>query len=247
MSTIEAPQQHEIEETHETAQPSSTPGPISSPADNEFNYRPVTPLAPIALFFGLCSAAGFLAWEALAVAAMGLLIGAVAVWRIRGSRGELGGGMLAKIGLVLSAISLIGGSTWLTYQYVAELPEGHQRVSFNWFSRQPPTVVNGHMQLDEDILALDGKDVFIKGYMYPGRLTQGIDKFVLVKDSGTCCFGGQPKIEDMILVELQDDLKVDLRAQTTPIGIGGKLRLDNRVRVADGLTPIYTLEGHHVR
>ncbi|QDT51080.1 hypothetical protein Pan258_51630 [Symmachiella dynata] len=247
MSTIEAPQHHEMEESTETAVETSTATPISPAVDKEFDYRPVTPLAPIALFFGLCSAAGFLAWEALAIGAMGFLMGAAALWKIRSSGGELGGSMLAKIGLTLSLIGVVGGSTLLTYQYIAELPEGHERISFKWFARQAPKVANGQYQLDEDILALDNKDIFIKGYMFPGRKTTDIDTFVLVKDSGDCCFGGQPKIEDMILVELQNDMKIDLRSQTTPVGIGGKLRLDNRVRISDGLRPVYTLEGYHVR
>jgi len=254
MSTIEVPQEKMDATTAETTDVNPIDAPISAEQsyvdmqpDNEFNYKPVTPLAPIALFFGLCSAAGFLAWEALAISGMGVLMGLVAIWKIRSGGGEVGGSTLAKIGLALSTICLIGGASSLTYQYIAELPEGHQRISFSWFARQKPEVVDGELKINEEIQALDGQDIFIKGYMYPGRKTEGITEFVLVKDSGDCCFGGQPKLEDMILVTLQNDQKVDLRAQTTPIGIGGKLRLDDRARVSDGLRPLYSLEGYHIR
>jgi hypothetical protein len=178
---------------------------------------------------------------------VGTLLGVIAVWKIRASRGEIGGGLLAKLGLALSALCLVGGTAYQTTTYIMELPEGHQRVSFNWFARQKPTIEDGELKLHPEIQALDGKNVYIKGYMYPGRKSTDITDFVLVKDSGDCCFGGQPKPEDMILVNLQGDLKVDLRSQTTAIGIGGVLRLDDRVRISDGLKPLYTLEGFHIR
>lgn len=247
MSTIEASQDSCIDEQAENADTMSQVEPKASPARSEFDYRPVTPLAPITLFFGLCAAAGFLAWEALAIALVGTLLGVITVWKIRGSGGEVGGALLAKLGLGLSALCLVGGSAYQTTAYILELPEGHERVSFSWFARQKPAMEEGKLKLHPDIEALDGKPIFIKGYMFPGRLTKDIKDFVMVKDSGDCCFGGQPKPEDMILVNLQDDLKVDLRAQTTPIGIGGVLRLDDRVRISDGLKPIYTLEGFHIR
>ena len=33
---------------------------------------------------------------------------------------------------------------------------------------------------------------------------QGITQFLLVRDQGTCCFGGNPKVTDRILVQLSD-------------------------------------------
>ena len=51
---------------------------------------------------------------------------------------------------------------------------------------------------------LDGKRIFIKGYVHPSVASMGrIKKFILVPDMGTCCFGGQPKrLTDMIEVTL---------------------------------------------
>ncbi len=249
MSTIEASQDSLTGRQAENADTIPEPQYESpqEPERNEFDYRPVTPLAPVSLFFGICAAAGFLVWHALAIGAVGTILGIIAIWKIRASKGELGGTMLARLGLALSALCLVGGSAYQTTAYIMELPEGHQRVSFSWFARQKPTVEEGALKLHPEIEALDGQPIYIKGYMYPGRKTTGITDFVLVKDSGDCCFGGQPKLEDMILVNLQNDQKVDLRAQTTPIGIGGVLRLDDRVRISDGLKPVYTLEGFHIR
>lgn len=247
MSTTEVPQESLAHETGESVDNSYQAVPLPDERGAEFDYRPVSPLAPISLFFGLCAAAGFLAWEALAIAVMGMLLGIVAVWKISRSGGEIGGGMLAKIGLMLSVFCLVGGSAYQTYAYVTELPEGHKRISFSWLSGQAPTITNGEFKLDEDVAALDGKDVYIKGYMYPSKKTEGITDFVLVKDSGDCCFGGNPPITDMVMVHLRGGLNIKLRGQRIPVGIGGKFRIAELRRTQDGLAPIYTLEGYHVR
>ncbi len=57
-------------------------------------------------------------------------------------------------------------------------------------------------------MALEGKKVFIKGYVYPGREMEGIKTFLLVRDQGDCCFGGNPKITDRIQVTLVDPLRL---------------------------------------
>jgi hypothetical protein len=52
-------------------------------------------------------------------------------------------------------------------------------------------------------LELDGKRVFLKGYMFP---TDGrpVSEFTLCRDSGECCFGGQPSPWDMVRVVMKD-------------------------------------------
>lgn len=252
MSTTEVQQESPADVPKQNADNDFTGETNNSVTDNnnqfgEFNYRPVSPLAPITLFFGLCSAAGFLAWEAVAIAIVGTILGLITVWKIRRSKGELGGGILAKVGLVLSVFCLIGGSSYQAYAYITEVPEGHQRISFNWLSRQEPETKDGKFKLHPNVTALDGKEIYLRGYMYPSQKVEGITDFVLVKDSGDCCFGGNPPITDMIMVHLHNGLDVDLRGQNISIGIGGKLRLGELRRGADGLLPIYTLEGYHVR
>jgi hypothetical protein len=50
---------------------------------------------------------------------------------------------------------------------------------------------------------LDGERVFIKGYVLAGTRKDGIRTFILVRDQGDCCFGGNPKLTDRILVQLK--------------------------------------------
>jgi hypothetical protein len=52
--------------------------------------------------------------------------------------------------------------------------------------------------------ALDGQKVFLKGYMFPGSKNHEVREFTLCRDSGECCFGGQPKPWDMVRVIMKD-------------------------------------------
>jgi hypothetical protein len=139
----------------------------------------------------------------------------------------------------------VAASGYHAYSYVTELPEGHQRISFNDLSRHDPIFADGKLQVDPDIAALDGKSIYIKGYMYPTRQQTGITEFVMVKDTGQCCFGGQPKLTDMIVVKFEDGMTVNHREQQL-VGVGGTFRV--RAGVQSGvLTAIYMLEGTYFR
>ena len=65
-----------------------------------------------------------------------------------------------------------------------------------------------------------GQKIFIKGYMYPTQDTRGLKTFLLVKDNAQCCFGGNPKINDMILVTMQNGKGVDYH-QGLLMSVGG--------------------------
>src|SRR5690348_9697094 len=91
------------------------------PAD-EFAYRPVPPLAPISLFLGICALAGFLGVPCLAIGGVGIIMGAIALWQIRRSAGEMGGKVVARLGVGLSASLLLAASGYHAYAYVTEVP-----------------------------------------------------------------------------------------------------------------------------
>jgi hypothetical protein len=88
---------------------------------------------------------------------------------------------------------------------VTEVPDGYERISY--VELQPDAAEAGQ-QVPPSALALEGKKIFIKGYVYPGRQKEGIRRFLLVRDQGECCFGGNPKITDRILVELEEPLRL---------------------------------------
>ena len=48
----------------------------------------------------------------------------------------------------------------------------------------------------------------MKGYVYPDDQLGEIKRFILVPDFGACCFGGKPKLTDMMQVTLEDPHRV---------------------------------------
>jgi hypothetical protein len=228
----------------ESAQPVESVDAAFDPAD-EFAYRPVPPLAPISLFLGICAISGFMGVPCLAVGFVGMVLGAIALWQIRRSEGYLGGKGVACLGVALSTLLFFAGSGYHTYAYVNELPEGYERVSFNELSKYDLKVVEGKPEFSPEVDGLNGKPIYIKGYMYPTGRQTGLTEFVLVKDTGQCCFGGQPKLTDMILVKFDESNPVNHREQQL-VGIGGVFHASGAVQ-SGVLTAIYQIDGTHFK
>lgn len=228
----------------QTAETLETPQVPFDPAD-DFAYRPVPPLAPISLFLGICTVSGFLGIPCLAIGVVGMVIGAIALWQIRRSSGEMGGKVVARLGVGLSVMLFLAASGYHAYAYITELPEGYLRVNFNELAKFQPTEADGKVQFAPEVAELDGKPIYIKGYMYPTRQRFGISEFVLVKDTGQCCFGGQPKLTDMIVVKFDDGKTVNHLEQQL-VGVGGVFRAHMPVHSGD-LNAVYTIEGTHFK
>jgi hypothetical protein len=63
---------------------------------------------------------------------------------------------------------------------------------------------------------------------------------------GTCCFGGQPKLTDMIQVTLADPLRIKYSYQRRKLA--GVLKVDRRLKPISGLKGVYyQLEADYVK
>jgi len=211
---------------------------------SEFECPPVPPLAPITLFLGVCAIASLIGIPGLAIGVAGALTGMISLRQISRAEGELGGRMLAKIGFLLSLLFLVSGSALHAYTYVTELPEGHERVAFRWLSSQPiAKSKEGELQFSPEVAALDGKPIFIKGYMYPTQTRVNLHEFVLVKDNKDCCFGGNPNLTDMIVVKLKDGMRVNHK-DAVLVSVAGTFHARGLVQ-SGVLAGVYTIEGTH--
>lgn len=212
---------------------------VSSGQANDFHYAPVSPLAPITMFLGVVSSLSLLSLAGIAVAIMGVILGIIAIIRIRGSAGEMRGVMLAALGLVTSTAFGATGVGLQYHWYQTEMPPDHIRVNFpEEISKLEFTMVGGQKTIPEPVTKLLGKKIFIKGWMMPSNRTQGLTKFILIKDSGDCCFGGFPKAFDHIEVTLIDGKKTDSFA-TSKIYVTGVLNAN--ANVPDDET-VYTMQ-----
>jgi hypothetical protein len=135
------------------------------------------------------------------------------------------------LGIVLSGVLLPVGWGWAAYVYATEVPKDHRRISYELLrpSQDNPPVTN--FGAPQTALELDGQKVFIKGYMYPGR-DNHIAEFVLCRDNGDCCFGGNPPLTDRIYVRMKDGKRI--RYTTWQQKLAGTFRIRHGTHDAIG-------------
>jgi len=216
---------------------------LSSVIEEDYSqYRALSVLAVASCVLGLLSIATFLSWALIVIPVLGLLMGAFALLRIRANPTELTGQTIAWAGIALSLAFMSGGAGYLTYDYVTEVPPGYARL--NYAELQPDPDKPGEV-FPPAIQARDGEQVFIKGYIYPGKQTSGIKQFVLCRDNGDCCFGGQPKLTDRILVTLKGPLSLEYSTRIKRLA--GTFRVEPG-RATDGLEGvIYHLDADYLK
>ena len=209
---------------------------------NEFEYVPMTPLAPVAALMGLGGLVVFYDFLGIPVAVFALILSLVAVRTIRKSEGSVGGMGLALIGLTLSSLSVVGGTVKFAVDYSTECPEGYERVNFpRQIAEREFIYIGGKRAVQPDVQELLDREIFLKGYMYQTRSTRNRRDFVLLKDSGECCFGGDPAPNDMIQVSLADDLPAVNFSAFQMVSVAGILRADPAAPEGQA---VYTMEAH---
>lgn len=199
------------------------------PADNYEQYRALSTASVAGLILGLLSPLAILDWIFLVVPLCGVLVSLLALVKVRRNREELSGAPLARMGLILSLAFGILGPGWLGYVYATEVPDGYSRIGYS--DLQPDETQPGQV-VPPSALELEGKRVFIKGYVYPGQRKDGIREFLLVRDQGDCCFGGNPKITERILVKLDEPL--ELTYQPRLHKLGGTFHVEPHDKAIDG-------------
>jgi hypothetical protein len=207
-------------------------------------YRALNTLAVVSGVLGLLSALAIYDWTLAVIPLVGVFTGFVALRRIRANPEDYTGELLALGGIVSSALFCVGGLSWQLYDHVTEVPEGYQRINYDLLQ---PTAEAPKQVPPEHAQDLDGQKVFIKGFVYQpdkGR-TSGIKQFILVRDKGQCCFGGNPKITDMVMVRLKG--KLEARFDMHPRGLGGTFHVqaDDGMHGLGGV--IYQLDADYLK
>lgn len=222
----------------------SYPAEFPSAEGAAFEYRPVPVLAVVGLVFGVLSLMAFLGVTGMVVAFLGICICGLSLLKIVRSRGELGGRWLAVTGLACSTLFLGSGIAYQRHLYVNEVPAGFTRTNFSEeISKKMFVTVEGQQTIHADVEKLVGKSIFLKGFMYPTGQNEGLDSFLLVKDSGACCFGGEPALQDMIGVVMQDAQTVNFYPGR--VSVAGEFAINPNYRGGKN-EPIYLMKGRIV-
>jgi len=190
--------------------------------DAEFPYRAISRAAVTSIIMILPAVLGLVPAFSpmLFFAVVGMVAGTFAIRTISRYPDEYSGLTLAWFGLIVNAMLLVGGIAEHAYIYATEVPEGYDRVQFYELQQAEPLpdIPNA------TAVALDGKAIFLKGYIHPSSGSGMLRRFILVPDLGTCCFGGQPRSTDMIEVILTGGKTV--RAGMTKLKLAGKFYLN---------------------
>lgn len=205
-------------------------------------YRPVSGTAIAAAALALVSPVVFLGWSFAAVPAIATVLATVAILDTRRRPEAVSGGAIAWTALGLAGPLLVGGLTTLAIRYAAELPEGYTRINYAMLQPLPG---DPPMAVPESAGSMSGRDVLLKGYMYPGSRQRGITDFLLVRDQGDCCFGGNPKITDRVLVRLSDSKGIEFTPRL--VKIAGRFRVEPAGAPDLGGGVLYHLDDAFVR
>lgn len=242
MSTVSPPDA--VTDSTVESVPESQP---SFSSDDTFDYQPMPVLVPLAMVLAIGGLTGLLG-------AFGILLGLVAIpvsilaWlKVRNSDGFYSGGTLAKTALGLAVVGVVAGVALQRHAYRNEVPDGARRLSFKYdISDEPLGETFDGVAVSDAIRELDGQTVFLKGYMYPQKSTENLPSFLLLKDTGECCFGGEPAIQDMIGVKMSGDLLANHHEQVL-VAVAGTFKVnENYGRTgAQKLEPLYQIEATH--
>jgi hypothetical protein len=195
-------------------------------------YRALSITAVCSAMLGLLSVLAWAAPVLISVPVLSVVLGAVALRSIAKYPDEISGKGTAWFGIVLSLLLGVGGAAWHSYVYFTEVPEGFARVPFRMLQSAsqngPPPA---------EALELNNKQIFVKGYMHPDAGMAPVRQFVLVPDMGTCCFGGQPELTDMIQVTLPEGETVSY--STRRLRLAGVLEVDPQLTPVKGYIGVY--------
>lgn len=215
-------------------QPSSFGGDSGDFESDDSIYKAVSRAAIASLVLGVLATLSLLFVPLILFPLVGLILGIVGLKNIRAFPGELTGKTIACLAIAMNAIFLIGSPALHTYTYLTEVPDGYIRSSFGELKSD----AYGYDYPPPSALELNGKNVFLKGYIHPTSIVSGAaQKFILVPDLGTCCFGGQPKLTHMIEVTLSGDNFA--RYAQRQVKVAGTLHVDTQLKPIADLQGVY--------
>ena len=134
------------------------------------------------------------------------------------------GRTIGYVGIAKNAGVLVLGTLTMAVILINEVPKGHTPISFRQLKDDGPNGPRDGIPIPNEIRALDGKKVFIKGYVHNSTMGEA-KEFILVGDMGECCFGDtRPKLTDMIQVKIVGKQRVSYSLMKRKFG--GVLHVD---------------------
>jgi hypothetical protein len=206
----------------------------SSEVTEDIGYKSVSRGAVFAFILALCSPLSFYTPAVLFLPLAGVFFAVSALVSFRRYPDELTGRPLAYAGFALAGITLIAAPIQHAYIYATEVPEGYERISFGDLK----SPLGSPDRPTKAALALDGKKVFLRGYVHLASCSSSsVKNFILVPDLATCCFGKQPPLTHMIEVNLGGDLLIE--PSMRKLRLAGTLYVDSQLKQLSSVQGVY--------
>lgn len=215
-------------------------------APSHLQYRTVSKAAVISIVFAILGIMAFLFPAFTLLPFLSVCFGFAAMLNFKRFPDQLTGKLGTQFAMAASAVILVASVANHAYIYATEVPEGYQRISF--YDLNPKK--NAEYIFSKKSANYDGEKVFIKGYVRPGMKKNRLKKFILVGDFGSCCFGGDPKITDVVAVTIEnEDEYVNYGYRLRRIGGEFKLHKKRPKSVQEKDLPyvIYEIEADHIK
>ena len=108
-----------------------------------------------------------------------------------------------------------------------------------------PVTIDAIDHMPAWLKGLNGQRIKIRGYMFPTFETEGIERFVLARDNQICCFGRDPKVYDLVQIDLKAGKTTHYIPATRAFDVVGRLKLE-MVAADDKPFGLYFLEDAEV-
>ncbi len=205
-------------------------------------YKSLSALSVASVVFGALSMFSGFDWTFLLAPALGLVFGIVALRKVRARPDELTGAGLARTGIGLSLVFGAISAGYLTYYQLTKVPSWATEISYEQLQPDPD---RPSQLFPPEVQSLNGKKLYIEGYVFPGKEMGNIREFILCRDKGTCCFGGNPKLTDRIAVRLTNGLAIDYSQKLFAVAGQFYVRPSEAKELSGGV--IYHLDAEFVR
>lgn len=74
--------------------------------------------------------------------------------------------------------------------------------------------------------SLEGQTIRVRGYMYPPFVSEGLEKFILLRDNQECCYGPGAKIYDHIEIRMKDGTTARYVPMQESLDVVGRFKID---------------------
>ena len=137
---------------------------------------------------------------------------------------------------------LVAGLGLHVYRYNTEVPEGFERLSFAAFSEKAMINDADHQRVNPAIQSLEGKRLFVKGYMYPEGSIEGLTSFILCKGNHDVGFGPTPNLSELIKVRMAKGSSANF--QVGLVSVAGEFRIRDSTKISN-FEPAFELVATH--